>query len=152
MERAAAHKGFSFVEIYTNCLIFNNKAFDEFSGKETRKEKIVNLEHGKPLIFGNDDEKGIRLDGLQPKVVELKDGYSASDLIVHNEKDHNLAFILARMSDDPQMPRPMGVYLDIEQTSYDRKSEEQIRKAVETSGEGDVDELLKGNDFWAITS
>jgi 2-oxoglutarate/2-oxoacid ferredoxin oxidoreductase subunit beta len=150
-ERAAKHKGISFVEIYTNCLIFNEGAFDNFTEKEVRKEKTVVLEHGMPLVFGENEDKGIRMDGFTPVVVFLTDGkYSKDDLLVHNEKDSTLAFILANMTSDETLPRPVGVFQAIERPSYDEKVEWQIQDEINRKGEGDLELLLKGRSSWEV--
>jgi 2-oxoglutarate/2-oxoacid ferredoxin oxidoreductase subunit beta len=150
-KRAQQHKGVAFVEIYTNCIIYNNKAFDEYTSKDTRKDRTVNLEHGQPLVFGNNYDKGIKLDGFKPTVVSLSNGdYSTSDLLVHDEKDSTLALILARMADNPELPRPMGVFQSEERPSYDEKVEWQINNEIEKKGEGDVEMLLRGEEYWQV--
>jgi 2-oxoglutarate/2-oxoacid ferredoxin oxidoreductase subunit beta len=150
-ERAARHKGFAFVEVYTNCVIFNNGAFDEFTSKEGRDSKTVTIEHGKPLIFGKDRELGIRLDGFQPRVVSLADGkWSVDDLLVHDETDSTLAFILANMTFNPELPRPMGVFQAIERPSYNESVDAQIAHEIDVKGEGDLRELMLGKDFWTV--
>lgn len=149
-ERAARHKGTAFVEIYTNCVIFNDGAFDSFRGKETRKDKTIFLEHGKPLIFGENNDKGIRLDGFKPKAVSLSDGYSVDDLLVHNEQDSTLAFILSHMTADPSLPRPLGVFQAIEVPSYEGRMTDLIAREQEKKG-SDLHKLLRGSDSWVIS-
>ncbi len=150
-ERAAKHNGFAFVEIYTNCVIFNDGAFEEYTARETKRETTINLEHGKPLIFGEKFNKGIKLDGYRPVVVDLNDGvHSVNDLIVHNEHDSTLAFILSDMSFNPELPRPMGVIQAIEKLSYDQKTTMQIDDIQGRMGVGNVQDLLRGDDFWEI--
>ena len=109
---AAEHKGTSFVEIYQNCNIFNDGAFEDATDKDVRADRMLYLEHGKPMIFGKDRDKGIRLNGLKPEVVELgKDGITEADILVHDEtrEDPTLAFLLSRM-DYPEFPVPVGVF------------------------------------------
>lgn len=150
-DRAARHKGFAFVEAYANCVIFNDGAFDIYTKKETRNEHTVWLEHGKPLIFGDHNDKGIRLDGFTPTVVSLSDGkWSVDDLLVHNETDSTLAFILANMTYNPEVPRPMGVFLAVERPTYDEKVVDQLEYYSQTPGAGDIEALLKGEDSWVI--
>ncbi|HRE39064.1 MAG TPA: 2-oxoacid:ferredoxin oxidoreductase subunit beta, partial [Chitinophagaceae bacterium] len=112
--RANAHKGASFLEIYQNCNIFNDGAFEIFTEKGTKAQETIFLEHGKPLVFGANGEKGIKLDGFRPVVVELNNGHSTDDLWVHDEKDIYKAQILTRIFDDPHkeghLPRPFGVF------------------------------------------
>jgi 2-oxoglutarate/2-oxoacid ferredoxin oxidoreductase subunit beta len=149
--RAAKHKGISFVEVYANCVIFNDGAFDLYTKKETRDDYTVNLEHGKPMIFGKEKDKGIKLDGFKPVVVSLKDGkYSVDDLLVHDEQDTTLAFILANMTYNESVPRPMGVFLDVDRPSYDEKVTAQIEYETQKPGAYDLEDLMRGEDFWEI--
>jgi 2-oxoglutarate ferredoxin oxidoreductase subunit beta len=149
--RAAKHKGISFVEVYANCVIFNDGAFDLYTKKDTRDEYTVNLEHGKPLIFGKEKDKGIKLDGFKPVVVSLTDGkHSVDDLLVHDEQDTTLAFILANMTYNESVPRPMGVFLDIDRPSYDEKVTAQIEYETQKPGAYDLEDLMRGDDYWEI--
>jgi len=150
-ERAAKHKGFAFVEVYANCVIFNDGAFDQYTKKDTRAESTVEMIHGQPLIFGEKRDKGIKIDGYSPVVVSLTDGkWSADDLIVHDEKDSTLAFILANMSYNPNLPRPMGIFQSIEKPTYDAKVEAQLDYYAQQPGAGDLNALLRGNEYWEI--
>jgi 2-oxoglutarate/2-oxoacid ferredoxin oxidoreductase subunit beta len=152
IRRAAEHQGTAFVEIYQNCNVFNDGAFFQFTEKETKDDNIVVLEHGKPMIFGKEKDKGIRLEGFTPAVVSLKDGkYSASDLIVHNEQDTMLSFILARMSSIPELPRPVGVVYARPRALYEAEVERQISDAVRKRGEGDLEKLLTHGETWMIS-
>jgi 2-oxoglutarate ferredoxin oxidoreductase subunit beta len=151
LERAAVHKGFAFIEIYANCVIFNDGAFDDFTKKDTRDENTVTLEHGKPLIFGKNKDKGIKLDGFKPTVVSLEDGkHAADDLLVHDEKDSTLAFILGNMTFEDHLPKPVGIFQAIERPTYNQSVEDQIKHEVETKGEGNLTELMRGSDFWQV--
>jgi 2-oxoglutarate ferredoxin oxidoreductase subunit beta len=151
VRRAEKHHGSAFVEIYQNCNVFNDGAFFQFTEKETRDDTVVYLEHGKPLVFGKNRDKGIKLDGFTPKVVELGDGkHSVNDLLVHNENDHTLAFILANMIHDEKLPRAMGVFVELERPTYEELVEGQIAKAKAKKGEGDLQELLDGDETWVI--
>lgn len=149
-ERAAKHKGISFVEVYANCVIFNDGAFENFRNKSLAKEYTVNLEHGKPLIFGENGNKGIKMDGHKPVVFDINEGNnSVNDAIVHNEKDTTLAFILANMSFNPELPRPMGVFQAIDIPTYDTEAVEQIESAQSKSGkEIDINDFLRGREYW----
>lgn len=150
-QRAAQHKGFSFVEIYTNCVIFNDGAFDEYTRKETRSTSTITLEHNKPLVFGPKNELGIIMDGYRPKVVNLDDGtYSVNDVIVHNEQDSTLALILSDMSFHPELPRPMGVIYAEPRPTYDEKVTWQINDVIERKGEGKIEDLMRGDEWWEI--
>ena len=150
--RAHAHKGASFLEIYQNCNIFNDGAFEIFTEKGTKANEALFLEHGKPLVFGANADKGIRLDGFTPKVVSLSE-FSADDLWVHDEKDIYKAQILTRMFDDPSrenhLPRPFGVFFQADRPTYESQMKDQIEWAKEKKP-ADLDKLLKGNETWTI--
>ena len=109
LERAAKHVGAAFVEIYQNCNIFNDGAYSYATDKATKSDTTLYLEHGKPLIFGKDGSKGIRLNGLTPEIVDTK-SVKADDLLIHDEKapEPSLAFLLSRMR-YPDFPEPLGV-------------------------------------------
>jgi 2-oxoglutarate ferredoxin oxidoreductase subunit beta len=151
--RANAHKGASFLEIYQNCNIFNDGAFEVFTEKGTKAAETLFLEQGQPLVFGASKEKGIKLDGFTPKVVNLADGYGADDLWVHDEKDIYKAQILVRIFDNPtaegHLPRPFGVFYQRDRSCYEDIMEQQIKdaKAKKTA---DLDKLLRGNEVWVI--
>ncbi len=150
-ERAGKHKGFSFVEIYTNCVIYNDGAFDLYTKKDTREENVVELIHGQPLIYGKTRDKGIRMDGFTPTIVSLTDGnWSIDDLLVHNEKDSTLAFILANMTYSDHLPRPMGIFQAIEKPTYDEKVDAQLEYYSKAPDAGNLESLLKGEDYWEI--
>ena len=110
------------------------------------------LEHGKPMIFGKERDKGIRLDGLHPEVVTLgEDGVTEADLLVHDEdaEDPYLALILSRMF-WPEFPVPVGVLRAVERPTHDQLIEEQIATAIAASGAGDLEELLNGGETWTV--
>lgn len=151
LERAARHEGIAFIEIYTNCRIFNDGAFDKFTSKETKDDSTVWLEHGQPLVYGSKKDKGIVLDGYTPKVVSISDGkFSINDLLVHNEKDSTLASILANMTYGEDLPRPMGIFQAIDRPSYDLRVQYQIDHEIEQKGEGNLESLLLGDSYWEI--
>ncbi len=152
LRRVENHHGSAFVEIYQNCVVFNDGAFFQYSEKETRDDNVVYLEHGKPLIFGKNKEKGIRLNGFTPEAVNITSGsYSASDMLVHNEQDSTLAFILANMIHNPALPRPMGVFLAETRTTYEDAMQQQIAAAKAKKGDGDLQKLLEGDETWTIS-
>jgi 2-oxoglutarate/2-oxoacid ferredoxin oxidoreductase subunit beta len=152
--RSAAHKGSSFLEIYQNCNIFNDGAFEIFTEKSSKPEEALFLEQGKPLVFGTTQNKGIKLEGFKPVIVELAEGASTDDLWVHDEKDFYKAQILIRMFDDPilqgHLPRPFGVFFETERACYEDVMAMQIEEAKAKSGPGDLDKLLKGRETWTI--
>lgn len=153
IERSQAHKGTSMLEIYQNCNIFNDNAFEELSARNTRKTKAIFVEHGKPLIFGQEDELGIILDGCQPRVVQLKD-VSQNDLWVHDEHDLMKAQILARFFVDkpgwPMLPRVFGVLYQEQRSNYEADLVEQIAEVTTNKGKGMLNDLLRGREYWTI--
>jgi 2-oxoglutarate/2-oxoacid ferredoxin oxidoreductase subunit beta len=151
IRRAADHHGMAFTEIYQNCVVFNDGAFYTYTEKDTKDENVLFLEHGKPMIFGKNKEKGLRLEGFTPRVVSLTDGkYSAGDLMVHNEKDTMLSFILARMSSIEGLPHPVGVLYAVERPLYEGEVARQINEAIKKRGEGDLQKLLNQGETWTI--
>lgn len=153
--RSYKHKGSSFLEIYQNCNIFNDAAFEMFTEKSTKPDNTLFLEQGKPLIFGAEKNKGIKLDGFKPIIVEIgKGGISADDLWIHDEKDFYKAQILVRMFDDPRieghLPRPFGIFYETERPCYETVMEQQITEVISAKGKGNLDKLLRGNETWTI--
>jgi 2-oxoglutarate/2-oxoacid ferredoxin oxidoreductase subunit beta len=155
LTRSHQHKGASFLEIYQNCNIFNDGAFEVFTEKSTKAEEVLFLEQGKPLVFGANNNKGIKLDGFKPVVVEIGTDASLDDLWVHDEKDFYKAQILVRMFDDPRLqqhlPRPFGVFFETERACYEDGMQLQIDDIIAKKGKGDLDKLLKGNEIWTIS-
>ncbi|MGN7821929.1 2-oxoacid:ferredoxin oxidoreductase subunit beta [Chitinophaga varians] len=156
LKRSHAHKGASFLEIYQNCNIFNDGAFEIFTEKSSKAEETLFVEQGQPLIFGAQKNKGIRLDGLKPVVVELGSEYSAADLWIHDESDFYKAQLLTRLFDDPRieghMPRPFGVFYQTQRPTYEAVMAAQLEDALSRKGAGDLDKLLAGNETWTITA
>ena len=150
LERAAKHVGTAFVEIYQNCNIFNDGAYDYATDKATKSDNVVYLEHGKPLVFGKNSDKGIRLQGLNPEVVDLK-SVSKDDLLIHDEKaaEPSLAFMLSRMR-APDFPEPLGVFRDVQKPVYGDLVHEQISEAIKLRGEGDLQSLVTGTETWKV--
>ena len=155
LKRAHEFKGTSFVEIYQNCPVFNDEAFFAFSDKETKKEEAIFLEHGQPLIFGQDDEKGIILDGLVPKIVNFKESnISANDFWIHDEKDKTKANIVSRffdtLFDGDNFPRPFGVIYADERPVYDEDMTNQIKNVTAKKGKTSLNKILSGDSTWQI--
>lgn len=151
LERAIRHKGVSFVEIYQNCNIFNDKAFVPVTGRETRDDRMVYLEHGKPLVFGKRKERAIRLRGVQPEVVNLEEVKEEKDLLIHNEKDPrpHYAYLLTQMV-FPEMPVPFGVFRAIEKPTYDEMLQNQVDEITKARGRGNLKDLIYGSDTWTV--
>ncbi|MBT8219735.1 MAG: 2-oxoacid:ferredoxin oxidoreductase subunit beta [Bacteroidia bacterium] len=151
LHRSHKHKGAAFLEIYQNCNIFNDGAFFEFTDKATKADRALFVEHGQPLIFGKDQEMGIRLNGLQPEIVNLKHGlFTEDDLWIHDERDIHKANILARFSEISGLPRPFGVIYAIDRPTYEEVAFAQLDDVKSVKGEGNLDQLLAGNMNWEI--
>jgi len=152
--RSHAHKGASLLEIYQNCNIFNDGAFETFTEKSTKADEALFLVQGQPLVFGAAQNKGIKLDGFKPVVVNLDEGHGKDDLWIHDEKDFYKAQILVRMFDDPRiaghLPRPFGVLFETERPCYEEMMQLQIDEVIAAKGKGNLDKLLRGNEVWEI--
>ena len=149
LRAAAAHRGSAFVEIFQNCNIFNNGAFDEVREGKTNR---IYLEHGQPIRFGAENEKGVvRLaDGSLEVVAVAEAGEDA--LLVHNPRatEPHLAFALSRLTQDTVGATPVGVFRDVDRMSYDEGMNAQLAAAVEKKGPGDLQALLHAGDTWDI--
>jgi 2-oxoglutarate ferredoxin oxidoreductase subunit beta len=149
--RASKHHGTAFIEIYQNCNIFNDGAFELLTDKETKDTNVLILEHGKPLLFGKQKEKGIRLDGFKPEVINVNEGkYGINDILIYDEKSKDLAFIIARLTDNPLFPTPIGVFLSIDRSVYEDEVEQQVKYAKSKQGEGSIDILFNSGNTWEI--
>jgi 2-oxoglutarate/2-oxoacid ferredoxin oxidoreductase subunit beta len=148
LKRAHAHRGASFIEILQNCNIFNDGAFNDLSDKAIKADHQLVLEDGKPLIFGKNRDKGIRMKGQRAEVVALGNGVEEKDLVVHDESNLALAFMLANF--EPPMPAPVGVFYSTSRPTYDAAMNSQLAEAKATQGAGDVAALLKRGDTWTV--
>jgi len=151
--RSHQHEGTSFLEIYQNCNIFNDGAFFSFTEKDTKASNALFVEHGKPMVFGQESEYGIKLSGTKPEVVKLGEGYTLDDLWIHDENDGIKANILIRMESiypELTLPRPFGVLYVGQRPNYEVLLQEQIDKAIAQKGKGDLDALIAGNETWVI--
>lgn len=149
LQRAAAHEGTAFIEIYQNCNIFNDHAFAYMTGKDTRESEVVYLEHGKPLVFGPGDSRGIRCRDLRLEVVELGDGLTADDCLVWDETDPTLAHLMAYML-PPLFPTPVGVLRSVPRLAFEVGVNDQIQKAIAARGNGSLQDLLYSGDMWKV--
>jgi 2-oxoglutarate ferredoxin oxidoreductase subunit beta len=155
--RAHKHPGTSLLEIYQNCIVFNDGAFGSFTDKQSRADNTIYLEQHQPLIFGSEKNKGIRLDGFIPEVVTIGEDYNAEDLWIHDEQDLVKAQILARFFHQVdsegrlKFPRPFGVFYDVQRPIYDEMVMAQNAGARERNPNPDLDDLLKGNETWVVS-
>ena len=152
LKRAAAHEGTAFVEVFQNCIVFNDGAFDAITDKSMRDDTRLLLEHGKPLIYGKEKNKGIRLRGLEPEVVTIgENGITEADLLVHDETtDHGgLAFALAQLQ-APQFPVPLGIFRAVSEPSYEQRNSQLLADAHARRGPGNLAELFNSGDVWRV--
>jgi 2-oxoglutarate/2-oxoacid ferredoxin oxidoreductase subunit beta len=152
VEAAAKHKGISFIEVYQNCNIFNDGAFDYFAERTVRPDRVLYLEHGKPMVFGKNRDKGIRMNGALPEIVTIgENGITENDLLVHDIylKDPSVAFMLARM-EQPEFPQPVGIFRAIERPTYEDMMAEQVQTAIAKSGPGSLEKLINSGDTWVV--
>lgn len=147
---AEQHRGTSFIEIYQNCVIFNDGCHDEYTKKKTRAEHSIILEHGQPITFGKEQEKGLILDGLTIKVVELGDEYSKEDCLVHDKYNELLASLLVGLDTDETMPKLYGIIYVKESDTYDALVSAQIEEVKAKKGDGDFHALLASGDTWEV--
>lgn len=153
LKRAAEHQGVSFVEVYQNCNVFNDNAWAYATDRDSKADTIIELEHNKPLIFGKDRDKGIRLNGLDPEVVDLNtSGVKEDDLLFHDESapEPSLAYLLSRMR-HPEFPEPIGVFRAIDAPKYDEMLNQQVEDAKAAEGEGDLDKLFTSGETWTVS-
>ena len=152
LKRAAAHQGTAFIEILQNCNIFNDGAWEDLTEKEVRDDHIIAIEHGKPLVFGKNRDKGIRFAGLDLEIVTLGGDITEKDLIVHDERHPRPAygFLLSRMDGRPGFPTPIGVLRAVDAPRYEDLTTDQVRRVTERKGKGDLAALLTAGDTWEV--
>ena len=151
LKLAAGHKGTAFIEIYQNCNIFNDGAFDAV--RKNRPQQI-RLEHGQPIRFGADGEHGVALERTgQLEIVDVAD-VGEDALLVHDayRADPGLAFMLSRLSHTPQGPTPIGLFRRVERPVYGTELNRQLDDAVARRGQGDLTQLLTGRDSWTVAA
>jgi len=154
INRANQHHGTAFVEVYQNCPVFNDGVFFIFTEKETKREETIFVEHGKPLVFGQTENKGIKLNGYKPEIVTLGDGVSKEDLWIHDETDKTKALILAQFADfttpDLHYPRPFGVFYREDRACIDEQIAEQIAAVQAKKPRIPLNKILSGDKTWTI--
>ncbi len=153
LTRAGKHKGTAFIEIYQNCNIFNDGAYEIYTEKETKADNVLFLEHGKPMIFGKENNKGIKLNGLTPELINITEGSnSITDVWVHDEFDKGTAraHILAQLADTEGMPTPIGVIRQEVKETYEDALYNQIDALKKAKGEGSLQKLLFSGNMWDV--
>jgi 2-oxoglutarate/2-oxoacid ferredoxin oxidoreductase subunit beta len=148
IRRAHAHRGAAFVEILQNCNIFNDGAFADLTDRDVKTDHQLLLQHGEPMVFGRNRDRGIRINGLKPEVVTIDDG-DTSGLLVHDQEDPVLAHVLAHMS-PPEFPTPIGVLYAVERPVYEAGVRAKVEAARTRPGAADLGRLLHAGDVWTV--
>lgn len=148
--RSYGHKGTSFLEIYQNCNIFNDGAFGPMTDKESKADTVLWLENGQPMVFGKEKNRGIRLDGNTPMIVEIGDKWNLDDVLVHNESDYVIASLLSNLTYQSDFPDPIGVLYAIDSPTYEELMMEQINNAIGKKGSTSVQDILNAGDTWVV--
>jgi 2-oxoglutarate ferredoxin oxidoreductase subunit beta len=150
--RAHAHPGAAFVEVYQNCNVFNDGAFDTILNKDARPNMLIDLKHGEPIRFGADQEMGVMLTGEGQAVIVRVADVGDDKILVHDEHrpDPSLAFMLSRLADHPTTPTPVGVFRAVERPTYEGELQRQLVDAAAKSGPGDMNSLLRSAPTWTV--
>jgi len=148
MKAAAQHRGTSFVEIFQNCVIFNDNAWEHVSDKNVQDDNAIFLEHGKPMVFGKNQDKGIRLKGLHLEVVQLGETVKETDLLVHDQTDRNLAYLITQM-EYPEFPVPFGVIYAADKPIYEEELMAQVHTA-QAKTPPDLKALYASDYTWTV--
>jgi 2-oxoglutarate/2-oxoacid ferredoxin oxidoreductase subunit beta len=148
VERAAKHQGAAFVEVYQNCNVFNDGAFDAVRRNQVNQIRLV---HGEPLRFGEDGERGVVSENGALRIVDVAQ-VGEERILVHDahRDDPSLAFALSRLSHTPTGPTPIGVFRDVDRPVYAKEMQRQLDEAVERQGPGDLEKLIAGRDTWTV--
>lgn len=144
-KEAQSHKGTSLVEVYQNCVIFNDKVHDAYTNRLTRDDNSIRLEAGKPLIFGKDRDKAIVFKNLKLEVVN-KDSVPESEILVHDPSNETLSYLLAGLD----MPVAIGVLKQVDAPIYENQLYKQLQTVEEKKGKGKVSDLLMSGDTWEV--
>ncbi|MCS7176537.1 MAG: 2-oxoacid:ferredoxin oxidoreductase subunit beta [Candidatus Kapabacteria bacterium] len=153
LKRAAQHRGAAFVEIYQNCPVFNDGAFFAYTEKESKPENALFVEHGQPLVFGQNRDKGFVLEGMTPRLVDFSDGLP-ENVWIHDETDRTKAALLVQLlgTPDNELPRPFGVlYADPSRPTYEELLAER-RQRLAQRHPADLEALLRGKNWWGLSS
>ena len=151
IEAAAAHEGAAFIEVYQNCNIFNDGAFEVL--KDQPEENQIRLVHGEPIRFGKDMERGIAMSPkARPEIVDVA-SVGEDNIIVHDahREDSSFAFMLSRVAHGPTTPTPIGIFRQVQRPVYEDQVQSQVDADIARRGEGDLASLLAGNETWTVS-
>ncbi|MDY7103507.1 MAG: 2-oxoacid:ferredoxin oxidoreductase subunit beta [Actinomycetota bacterium] len=152
MRRAINHRGAAFVEIYQNCNVFNDGAFEQITKKANRDEMLIPLTHGEPIRFGENGEHGVVIDDGVARIVDVAE-VGAERLLVHDETraDPGIAYLLSRLSRGPFEPTPIGVLRAVDRPDYGSSASQQLLEAQSERGPGDLAALLHSRPTWTVS-
>jgi 2-oxoglutarate ferredoxin oxidoreductase subunit beta len=150
--RAYEHQGAALVEVYQNCNVFNDGAFEQITSKDARPKMLIPLTHGQPIRFGPDGQKGVICEDGAAQVVDVAE-VGEDRLVVHDEHrdDPSLAFALSRLASGPTTPTPIGVFRDVQRPDYGSLVNQQLVAAAERKGPGDLAALLASGSTWTVS-
>ena len=150
--RANEHQGASFVEIYQNCNVFNDGAFDTILNKDARPNMLIDLRHGEPIRFGADRELGVMMNefGEARSSTSPTSARTASSCTTRHRADPSLAFALSRLADQPTTPTPVGVFRAVEPADLRGRDAAPAGRGVARKGPGDLDGLLRSAPTWSV--
>ena len=148
---AYEHRGAALVEVYQNCNVFNDGAFEQITSKDARPRMLIPLEHGQPIRFGPDKEHGVVMDGGGVRIVEVAE-VGEDALLVHDahRPDPSVAFALSRLANGPTSPTPIGVFRAVERPDYGTLVDQQVAAALDAKGPGDLAKLLTSGSTWTV--
>ena len=151
-KRANDHRGAAFVEVYQNCNVFNDGAFDTILNKDARPEMLIDLKHGEPIRFGAERQHGVVMNAFGEAQIVNIDDVGEERVLVHDEHraDPSLAFALSRLADHPDTPTPVGVFRAVDRPSYEVEMQQQLVAAADRSGPGDLAALLRSGPTWTV--
>jgi 2-oxoglutarate/2-oxoacid ferredoxin oxidoreductase subunit beta len=151
LNAAAQHPGTAYIEIYQNCNIFNDKAFTYMTEKDQRDDHTLYLKQGEPLVFGKNQDKGLRMNGVELEIVQLGEGLTADDCLVWDATRPNPAFaMLMAQALPPHFPTPIGVFRDVEAPAYEDGVRAQVEHQIQAKGKGTLEGLLYSGDLWEV--
>ena len=150
LKDAHQHSGTSFLEIYQNCWVFNDGTFANLTDKEIKMETQLILEHGKPMIFGKESNKGMRLAGSKLEVVVIGETSSMDDILVHDESNKIQGLLLSELTHKDGFPTPIGVIYREDKPTYENLMYNQMDKAIKLQGEGDLNTLFRSGHTWKV--
>ncbi|MCP4291143.1 MAG: 2-oxoacid:ferredoxin oxidoreductase subunit beta [bacterium] len=146
LKEAADHKGAAFVEVWQNCVIFNDGCYKEWTDKKVRDEQTIDLVHGEPMVYGAEKDKGLKVEGFEIKIVPA----SEASIWDNSPDSPGPAFMMSQLDKDPNMPRPFGVFRAVSQPTLDGMVAEQISDVTEKRGVGDIKDLIYTPDSWEV--